>query len=303
MRSIKTATSSPIFLNDSPETRELSSAHPAYADAIRSLRTEGYAIIETGLPDVDLDAARTYTADAEMKHGRLTDGWTRSDAIHKIATHAPILHLLSTLYGRRAFPFQTLNFEFGSQQSAHADSYHFNAKPEGFMCGVWVALEDVSTEAGPVYYYPGSHQLTSTARTDLPGERSYRDYEHHVADLMSAHGFEPELAVLKKGQALIWASNLVHGGAKRKNPALTRYSQVTHYFFEGCAYFTPLRYDLVRDQHTLRTPYDISRERFVSSNRSLLSGRVNLPEIALRRAAYTTAKLSRDFRRLIGTTA
>jgi len=303
MRSIKTATSSPIFLNDSPEVRELARAHPAYADAIQSLRTDGYAILETGLSDAVLDAARTYTADAVIKQGRIADGWTRSDAIFNIATHAPILHLLSTLYGRRAFPFQTLNFEFGSQQSAHADSYHFNAKPEGFMCGVWVALEDVSADAGPVYYYPGSHRLASTSRTDLPGERTYRDYEHHMVDLLDENGFEPQLAVLKKGQALIWAANLVHGGAQRKNPALTRYSQVTHYYFEGCAYFTPLQYDLVRAQHMLRNPYDISREQFVLSNRSLLSGRVNRYRAARRRAAYAKAKLSRDLRRLIDATA
>ena len=31
--------------------------------------------------------------------------------------------------------------------------------PEGFMCGVWVALEDMDMENGPLVYYPGSHKL------------------------------------------------------------------------------------------------------------------------------------------------
>ena len=31
--------------------------------------------------------------------------------------------------------------------------------PEGFMCGVWVALEDMDMDNGPLVYYPGSHQL------------------------------------------------------------------------------------------------------------------------------------------------
>jgi ectoine hydroxylase-related dioxygenase (phytanoyl-CoA dioxygenase family) len=26
------------------------------------------------------------------------------------------------------------------------------------MCGVWVALEDMSEGAGPLEYYPGSHK-------------------------------------------------------------------------------------------------------------------------------------------------
>ncbi len=298
MRNIKTATSAPIFLNDTPETRELSAAHSSYGHVMQSLRSDGYVILESGIAEADLDGAREHTA-RSIQNGRLADGWTRSDPIMNIATHAPMLHLLSSVYGRRAFPFQTLNFEYGSQQTAHADSYHFNARPEGFMCGVWVALEDVSPEAGPVYYYPGSHKLPSTAREDLPGAQTYADYEQHVQDLMDAHGFEPELALLKKGQALIWTANLVHGGAIRKSMDLTRFSQVTHYYFEGCAYFTPLEYDPDRARHTLRDPYDISRHRFVSSDRTLLSGRVNSYKGMLRRASYAKAKLTRDIRRLI----
>ena len=29
------------------------------------------------------------------------------------------------------------------QQAAHSDALHFSSEPEGFMCGVWVALEDI----------------------------------------------------------------------------------------------------------------------------------------------------------------
>ena len=69
-----------------------------------------------------------------------------------------ILRLLETLYGRPAFPFQTLTFPVGTQQPPHSDSVHFSAVPDGFMCGVWVALEDIDTDNGPLIYYPGSHR-------------------------------------------------------------------------------------------------------------------------------------------------
>lgn len=26
------------------------------------------------------------------------------------------------------------------------------------MCGVWLAMEDIAEEAGPVFYVPGSHK-------------------------------------------------------------------------------------------------------------------------------------------------
>jgi hypothetical protein len=42
-----------------------------------------------------------------------------------------------------------------------------------------------------------------------------------------------------KGQALIWAANLLHGGSVQHDPARTRWSQVTHYYFRDCIYYTP----------------------------------------------------------------
>ena len=51
-------------------------------------------------------------------------------------------------------------------------------------------------------------------------------------------GIEPQYATLKKGQALLWAANLLHGGSPQRDKRRTRLSQVTHYFFENCKYFT-----------------------------------------------------------------
>ncbi len=36
---------------------------------------------------------------------------------------------------------------------------HFNSIPQRFMCGVWVAMEDIAPDNGPLHYYPGSHKL------------------------------------------------------------------------------------------------------------------------------------------------
>ena len=61
---------------------------------------------------------------------------------------------------------------------------------------------------------------------------------HRRADL--TNGFEPRVGLLKKGQALLWSSNLLHGGSPMQDPQSTRKSQVTHYYFEGCRYWTPM---------------------------------------------------------------
>ena len=63
------------------------------------------------------------------------------------------------LYDREVVPFQTLNFLRGTQQMAHSDTIHFSSLPAKFMAGVWIALEDVTHENGPLFYYPGSHKM------------------------------------------------------------------------------------------------------------------------------------------------
>jgi hypothetical protein len=47
-------------------------------------------------------------------------------------------------------------------------------------------------------------------------------------------------------QAILWASNLLHGGAPQADRSRSRHSQVTHVFFEGCRYYTPMLSDSER---------------------------------------------------------
>lgn len=67
---------------------------------------------------------------------------------------------------------------------------------------------------------------------------------HHLWDAMIAkEGIAPVRFHPRKGQALIWAANLLHGGDLQRDPSRTRWSQVTHYYFEDCAYYTPMHSD------------------------------------------------------------
>ncbi|MEQ8953977.1 MAG: hypothetical protein RL120_07550, partial [Gammaproteobacteria bacterium] len=72
------------------------------------------------------------------------------------------------------------------------------------------------------------------------GYDHYKGYEAAIQELIREHGLQPEYGVMKKGTALIWAANLLHGGAPVQDTARTRHSQVTHYYFENCKYFTPM---------------------------------------------------------------
>ncbi|MCR9196183.1 MAG: phytanoyl-CoA dioxygenase family protein [Hyphomonas sp.] len=269
----------PVIESGDAARASLISTYPELAEIVSSLAENGYAILDPEYDAGDLATAEAFCRDAVADRGRIQDGWISEPAIGRVAVHQPIIDLLSQLYGRRAFPFQTLNFEVGTQQKPHSDTYHFNSSPERFMCGVWVALEDISPDAGPLIYYPGSHKLPILKRTELGGTQLYPDYEKHIQRLVEDHGLQPEYGLLKRGQALIWSANLIHGGSARKNPELTRRSQVTHYYFEDCAYHTPLDFDPERGTHFIRQPYDLSRKKHVLSQRKHLDEQLSLREI------------------------
>jgi len=266
----------PLIEQDENARAALIRRYPQYQDTIESMHRYGCAIIDPKYYLYDLDEARWFCENIAAGKSGMRDAWMSNRAVQNIATHASVIRLLSSLYGRRAFPFQTINFDRGTEQRTYADTYRIDTKPHGFICGVWVALEDVDENAGPLFYYPESHKLPHIERGDLVGKRSYADYERHISALVDGRGFNRTQALLKKGQALIWTANLAHGESPRLNPALTRFSQETHYSFEGCAYYSPMRYKEEEGKEFVLEPFDIARRRFVKSNQELLAGRPEL---------------------------
>lgn len=201
---------------------------------------------------------------------RLQDGWQHHPQIRELALCAPLLDLLRHLYGREPFAFQTLNFAVGSEQPCHSDAVHFHSYPHGFMCGIWLALEDVEAESGPLEYFPGSHRLPYLSAASLgldPGAvasepHPQRFFEPVWQEAVGSAGLERQTFLPRRGQVLIWHANLLHGGSAVSNRISRRWSQVTHYFFADCLYTTPLQ-SFRHDQGgtDLRNPYDISTGR------------------------------------------
>lgn len=214
--------------------------------------TDGMVVIR-GLIPPDL-VGRVRDAVDEMlpapaARGRVVNAWRRYEAVKELATAAPVRNALGDLYGRRPFAFQTLNFAVGTEQPLHADSVHFDSVPHGWMCGVWVALEDVGPLDGPVVFVRGSHRdeaMSAVAAVD------YQRYERDVARALGDRVAEPFHAA--PGDVLVWAADLLHGGAAVADPASTRRSQVTHYFFDGLTYVTPLGMDPRTGAVRLRAP-------------------------------------------------
>jgi hypothetical protein len=226
----------------------------------RQYSEEGYVVIDTELPDVVIDGViEGLTGKPRTSFGgRIQD--SDLPQVREIAGWPKVIDLLRMLYRREPFPFQTLNFEFGTEQRTHNDAMHFHAIPHRFMCGVWLALEDTDAENGPLFYYPGSHRLPIYGMPDfgLPASfESYLAWEQAVDALLVAGGFELKELHVKRGQALVWSANLHHGGRPILDQTRTRHSQVSHYFFENALFYSPQETDLVKGVLRLRDVCDL----------------------------------------------
>lgn len=219
---------------------------PAHQELATKFHRDGYAVAEGLIPADLCDRIREETGDALAGAGRIPDAWRDgATSTRELATLPAVQYLLEVLYERRPIPFQTLNFRVGTQQMPHSDSVHFTSFPARFMCGVWVALEDIDEESGPLFYFPGSQELPEITLYDLslPAEGEWFDrygaYERFQQELMASRGWKPVPFLAKKGDALIWSSNVIHGGSPIDRSGSTRWSQVTHYLFDDCIYYQP----------------------------------------------------------------
>jgi len=208
-----------------------------------------------------------YTTDAKIDVA-YQDAWRINRNVKDLALNPKILRALEYLYQRKPLAFQTLNFPVGTEQPPHSDTIHFNSIPAGFMCGVWIALEDMDENNGTLVFYPQSHKLPEATLNDigyewetksifsvsqffrrslrklgiiksvptLKADDAYPLYEKYISGIIEENKLKPAYAIIKKGQAFIWAANLLHGGSLLKDKIRTCHSQV----FENCQHYTPL---------------------------------------------------------------
>ena len=101
--------------------------------------------------------------------------------------------LLNFLYESKPLPFSTINFIGGSEQPLHSDYIHFGSMPHKYLVGVWVALENVNKNNGPLKVVPGSHKLSLIDYQDIKREKAtnlneleknYRVYEKYIKNLV-----------------------------------------------------------------------------------------------------------------------
>jgi hypothetical protein len=221
---------------------------PALQEGLRAWPERGYLVAE-GFFDPETVSALNddidrLAAEGTIRHHhrdpRFMNVHERSQVGMRIAADPRVLELLGLILGRPAHLFQTIYFATGSQQEAHSDAFHMMTEPPGFLVGMWVALEDIDSGSGPVYYLPGSHRLPYVMTDDLDVGPSSpvliadkgSAYVERMREVVGSSGIEPLQFTAKAGDVLFWHHNLIHGGSAVTREGATRRSLVGHYFAE-----------------------------------------------------------------------
>ena len=208
---------------------------------------EGYMILQNAFTAGEVDTIlseienlKTSGKAKQRDDERIIFAIHNSEKIYELATKKSIVNILDFVLGKNVKLFQSLNFEHGSAQRAHSDTIHMTTYPLGYLVAVWVALEDIHPDSGPLFYYPGSHKLPYVLNSDylhggnyfMLGANAYQKYEDAIQQIIETNKLKKEVFCPKKGDAFIWHANILHGGSPINNSNLTRKSMVLHFYAE-----------------------------------------------------------------------
>jgi len=215
-----------------PALRDFDRGH---AGKLKALRFECPAITNTR-------EIRPWQAEMNNVPAKALDLHFCSAAVRNLVFAPAVTEFLTLLFDAPAFATQSLGFYRGSADAGHQDSAYVAYSIPRQFCASWIALEDVTANAGELFYYPGSHRFPDyvygekykslhEANRFVPGGVPQEALLRHLRTLEEtarAHGMRRETLLAKKGDVLIWHADLVHGGSPISRD-VTRKSVVTHY--------------------------------------------------------------------------
>jgi hypothetical protein len=186
-----------------------------------------------GEPRSATTALRDVPDEARLLPHKINNLYYWDDLIRGMVLDGRLATVVRALIDGDPCALTSLNFERGSEQPLHLDTFYMPPVVPYRMVATWTALEDAVPEAGPLQYVPGSNRIPpfvfghGHVRWNIPEMMEFNLY-------MNAQIEKRGLKVLefcpKKGDVFIWHPLLFHGGSKILNPDKTRRSLVAHYF-------------------------------------------------------------------------
>lgn len=164
---------------------------------------------------------------------KLNNLFARRSEIRQVALAPKLRKACAKLLGGEPLICNSLNFERGSQQDFHIDTWYMPPPVDDRMVAASIAIDDVDSDNGPMAFYPGSHLIPAyrfsdgrlnEIREESPQCRAYLQRE------IAARGLQEVEFRGKSGDVFIWHAQLLHAGRPIRDMARTRSSLVVHYW-------------------------------------------------------------------------
>ena len=178
-----------------------------------------------------------------------------SELINKIFVHPKAIEMMELLFDSEVQGVQTWAYfkpvgELG--RDAHQDGFYSQAGWNK-IANISISLDPSDETNGGIWSYEGSHYLP-LLDIEVDEERvktnpgNWRNERGKASKMPEGHNFPKVYAKLKKGQALLIHSHLVHG-SDTNNGTTSRYSILSGYMVKGGF--------LRQGEHMKREPIDV----------------------------------------------
>lgn len=211
---------------------------------------DGVLLLKSVIPDSLIDA---YVAEREKVLGgtpKWRSGWNdptpylRIQSMKELALHRALTEKIAELIGSEPGLHLCLTGFQSTERAWHQDSYlNPESVGENYLAA-WIALDDISPDAGPFEYAPGSHLWPVIQREkvwnqmrkigqdpSLPTWPS--DSQGWVGEAcdfeIKRRNAETRTFIAKRGDVLLWHSSLVHRGSEPINRDIERRALIAHY--------------------------------------------------------------------------
>jgi len=143
--------------------------------------------------------------EAERQHQRfkVSDLYLNFQIVRDTLLNPALVEIISELLNEVPVLINTLNLHKGSEQPDHIDTLYMTPLTFQKVVAVWIALEEVSYDSGPVRYYPRSHRIpafrfSNGGYHEMPDEvNAWRNY---IQEQIREFSLTPEYLTAHRGE-------------------------------------------------------------------------------------------------------
>lgn len=240
-----------LVINNFFTDNECEAIITAFQDSIKYSEKEFYRI-KSNSPEQNRFTKSGFVVNPLMNL-HLENDTNISDPFLKLFNSNKAKSFISSFDNREFELYKTMYFESNRGTEQHFDSLIF--KQQQRMLGVWVALEDISPKNGGFFVYPRTHKLlqpgyfseeidTLFGKYRILSSMKQENYESQnssqmlciykegketlelILEKIKSSRFGPEL---KKGDAILFDGNILHGSFRPESFDFSRNSTSAHY--------------------------------------------------------------------------